>query len=125
MALVLATGFLCSYRSGLNSQHFGKSTTYRNCLYAITDAMSGYLGIEVISQSAGETRRPAKNIPRAVFLISAATVAASLSFSTLAVGVRSVQDFLNNPTSINDPVAFIALALPNGWILASLASLLG
>src|SRR5438034_670963 len=92
---------------------------------AITAAMSSYLGIEVISQSAGETRRPAKNIPRAVFLISAATVAATLSFSTLAVGVRSVQDFLNDPTSINDPVAFIALALPNGWILASLASLLG
>src|SRR5207247_2846781 len=40
-------------------------------------------------------------------------------------GVRIVQDFLDNPTSINDPVAFIALALPNGWILASLASLLG
>jgi APA family basic amino acid/polyamine antiporter len=87
--------------------------------------MSSYLGIEVISQTAGETRRPAKNIPRAVFLISAAVVVATLSFSTLALGVRSYQDFVNNPTSINDPVAFLALALPNGWILAGLAAILG
>jgi len=125
MATILGTGYLFSFRPGLNTIQFGTSPTYTNFLYAITIAMSSYLGIEVISQSAGETRRPAKNIPRAVFLISAATVAATLSFSTLAVGVRSVQDFLNDPTSINDPVAFIALALPNGWILASLASLLG
>src|SRR5216117_778950 len=125
MATILGTGYLFSFRPGLNTIQFGTSPTYTNFLYAITIAMSSYLGIEVISQSAGETRRPAKNIPRAVFLISAATVAAALSFSTLAVGVRSVQDFLDNPTSINDPVAFIALALPNGWILASLASLLG
>jgi APA family basic amino acid/polyamine antiporter len=32
---------------------------------------------------------------------------------------------VNNPTSINDPVAFLALALPNGWILAGLAAILG
>ncbi len=122
MATVLVTGYLFSFRPGLNPIHFGTSPTYPNFLYAVTIAMSSYLGIEVISQSAGETRRPAKNIPRAVFLISSATVAASLSFSTLAVGVRNVQDF---QSSINDPVAFIALALPNGWILAGLASFLG
>lgn len=124
-ATVLITGFLFSYRPGLNAIHFGTSPTYPNFLYAITIAMSSYLGIEVISQTAGETRRPAKNIPRAVFLISAAVVAATFSFSTLALGVRSVQDFVSNPTSINDPVSFIALALPNGWILAGLAAILG
>ncbi len=125
MAIVLLTGYLFSYRPGLNSIHFGTSPTYPNFLYAITIAMSSYLGIEVISQTAGETKRPAKNIPRAVFLISAAVVVATLSFSTLALGVRNYQDFVNNPTSIYDPVAFIALAFPNGWILAGLAALLG
>lgn len=124
-AIVLATGYLFAFRPGLNTIHFGTSPTYPNFLYAMTIAMSSYLGIEVISQSAGETRRPAKNIPRAVFLVSAAVVVATISFSTLAVGARNYQDFLNYPPSINDPVAFIALAFPNGWILASLASLLG
>lgn len=122
---ILVTGYLFSYRPGLNTIHFGTSPTVPNFLYAITIAMSSYLGIEVISQTAGETRRPAKNIPRAVFLISVAVVVATLSFSTLALGVRSYQDFVNNPTSINDPVAFLALALPNGWILAGLAAILG
>jgi basic amino acid/polyamine antiporter, APA family len=125
MATVLVAGYLFSYRPGLNSIHFGTSPTYPNFLYAITIAMSSYLGIEVISQTAGETKRPAKNIPRAVFLISAAVVVATLSFSTLALGVRNYQDFVSNPTSIYDPVAFIALALPNGWILAGLAAILG
>src|SRR5690348_1819394 len=125
VALVLVTGYLFSFKPGLNTIHFGTSPTYPNFLYAITIAMSSYLGIEVISQSAGETRRPAKNIPRAVFLISAATVIATLAVSTLAVGVRNVQDFVSNPTSVNDPVAFVALALPNGQILAALASFLG
>ena len=125
VATILVTGYLFSYRPGLNTIHFGTSPTVPNFLYAITIAMSSYLGIEVISQTAGETRRPAKNIPRAVFLISAAVVVATLSFSTLALGVRSYQDFVNNPTSINDPVAFLALALPNGWILAGLAAILG
>lgn len=125
MAVVIVTGYLFSFKPGLNTAHLGTSPTYPNFLYAITIAMSSYLGIEVISQSAGETRRPAKNIPRAVFLISAATVIATLAVSTLAVGVRNVQDFVNNPTSINDPVAFLALALPNGQVLAGLASFLG
>ena len=124
-ATVLLTGYIFSFRPGLNPIRFGTSPTYPNFLYAITIAMSSYLGIEVISQSAEETRRPAKNVPRAILLISVVTVTATFSFSALAVGVRSVQDFLNNPYSINDPVAFIAQALPNGWILASLASLLG
>ena len=124
-ATVLLTGYIFSFRPGINPIHFGTSPTYPNFLYAITIAMSSYLGIEVISQSAEETRRPAKNVPRAILLISVVTVTATFSFSALAVGVRSVQDFLNSPYSINDPVAFIAQALPNGWILASLASLLG
>lgn len=124
-ALIVIVGYLFSYRPELNPIHFGTAPTYPGFLYAITIAMSSYLGIEVISQSAGETRRPAKNIPRAVFLISGATVTATLAFSTLALGVRHYQDFIANPTSINDPVAFIALKLPNGWALAGLAALLG
>ena len=124
-ATVLITGYLFSFKPAFTSIHFGTSPTYPNFLYAITIAMSSYLGIEVISQSAGETRRPAKNIPRAVFLISAATVTATLAFSTLAVGIRNPQDFCLTCSNINDPVAYIALALPNGQILASLASFLG
>src|SRR5260370_9647953 len=101
VAAILVTGYLFSYRPGLNTLHFGTSPTYPNFLYAITIPMSGYLGIEVISQTAGETRRPAKNIPRAAFLISASVGASTLSFSTLTLGATNYQNFLSHPTSTN------------------------
>ncbi len=126
MALVLITGYAFSFKPGLNTFHFGTSPTYPNFLYAITIAMSSYLGIEVISQSAGETRRPAKNIPRAVFLISTATVLAAIAVSTLAVGGRSVADFsFQNSQSVNSPLSFLVQAFPNGQILAGLVSFMG
>jgi APA family basic amino acid/polyamine antiporter len=125
VALVLIIGFVFSYRPGLNSIHIGNTSTYPSFLYAVTIAMSSYLGIEVISQSAGETRHPAKNIPRAIFLISAAVVASTLAFSTLALGVVPYSAFLEDPTSIDDPVSFIARRLPNGWILGGLMAVSG
>jgi len=124
-AIVLIVGFVFSYRYGLNPIHFGTEPTYPHFLYAVTIAMSSYLGIEVISQSAGETRHAAKNVPRAIFLISGATVAAAISFSILALGVVPYSEFLRNPSSISDPVSFIASRLPYGWFFGSLAALLG
>jgi basic amino acid/polyamine antiporter, APA family len=124
--IVLTVGFAFSYHAGVNSSpHFGTAPTYPNFLYAVTIAMSSYLGIEVVSQSAGETKHAAKNIPRAVFLISGAVVAATLAYSTLALGVVPYQAFQNNPSAINDPVPFIVQRLPDGWIFGGLTALLG
>jgi APA family basic amino acid/polyamine antiporter len=125
VAAVLISGFLFAYKPSLNVVHFGVSPTYPSFLYAITIAMSSYLGIEVIAQSAGETKTAGKNVPRAVFLISGATVTATLAFSTLAIGVVPYSSFISDPTSINDPVSFIASRLPNGWAFGSLTALLG
>lgn len=126
VAVILVVGFLFSYHAGVNPPpHFGTTPTYPNFLYAVTIAMSSYLGIEVVSQSAGETKKPGKNIPRAIFLISIAVVAATLSFSTLALGIVPVKDFLSNPQAINYPLSFIASKLPYGWILGGLTALLG
>jgi len=123
--IILIVGFVFSYTPGLNPIHFGTEPTVPSFLYAITIAMSSYLGIEVISQSAGETKHASKNIPRAVFLISAATVTSALAFSTLAMGVVPYQDFVKDPTSVYDPVSFIALRLPHGAILAGMAAVMG
>lgn len=126
LASVLAIGFVLSYHPALNAApHFGSTPTYPNFLYAVTIAMSSYLGIEVVSQSSGETKNAGKNIPRAIFLISVAVVAATLAYSTLALGVVPYQAFQNNPTAIDYPVSFIASRLPFGWILGGLAAILG
>jgi len=126
VAIVLAIGFLFAYHPSLNPPaSIGSAPSYPNFLYAVTIAMSSYLGIEVVSQSAGETKNAGKNIPRAVFLISIAVVAATLAFSTLALGVVPYQAMINNPTAINYPVSFIASMLPFGWILGGLTAILG
>lgn len=125
-AIVLSVGFVFSYHPGLNaSPQFGSSPTYPNFLYAVTIAMSSYLGIEVVSQSSGETKNAGKNIPRAIFLISCAVIAATLAYSTLALGIVPYQEIQNNPTAINYPVSFIASRLPFGWALGGLTALLG
>src|SRR5487761_1300 len=124
--IVLTVGFVFSYHVGINSSpQFGSAPTYPNFLYAITIAMSSYLGIEVVSQSAGETKHAAKNIPRAVFLISGAVVASTLAYSTLALGLEPYQAFQNNPSAITDPVSFIVSKLPYGWAFGGLTALLG
>ncbi|MDA4123986.1 MAG: APC family permease [Thaumarchaeota archaeon] len=125
-AVVLAIGFVLSYHPALNAPPvLGSTPTYPNLLYAVTIAMSSYLGIEVVSQSSGETKHAGKNIPRAIFLISIAVVAATLAYSTLALGVVPYQAFQNNPAAINYPVSFIASRLPFGWVLGGLTAILG
>lgn len=125
-AIVITIGFAFSYHPGLNPPpHIGISPTFPNFLYAVTIAMSSYLGIEVVSQSAGETKNPGKNIPRAVFLISCAVVAATIAYSTLALGVVPFQSFASNPAAINYPVSFIASHLAFGWVLGGLTAILG
>ncbi len=126
VALVVVVGFAFSYHPALNPvPHIGSAPTYPNFLYAVTIAMSSYLGIEVVSQSAGETKTPGKNIPRAVLLISVAVVASTIAISSLALGVIPVQDFVSNPAAIDYPVSFIASHLAYGWALGGLSAILG
>lgn len=123
---VLSVGFLFSYHPFTNPPaSFGSSPTFPNFLYAVTIAMSSYLGIEVVSQSAGETKHVAKNIPRAIFLISGAVVSATLAYSTLALGIVPFRAFQNDPAAINHPIPFIASHLPYGWAFGSLTGFLG
>lgn len=126
IAVVLAIGFLFSYHPALNpAPHIGASPTVPNFLYAVTIAMSSYLGIEVVSQSAGETKKAGTNIPRAVFLISGAVVITTIAVSLLALGVVPLQVLQNTPSAISYPVSFIASMLPGGWMLGGLTAVLG
>jgi len=125
-AIVLTIGFLFAYHPAMNlPAHIGSVPSYPNFLYAVTIAMSSYLGIEVVSQSAGETKNAGKNIPRAVLLISITVVAATFAYSTLALGVVPYQAMATNPTAISYPVSFIASMLPFGWVLGGLTAVLG
>lgn len=126
IAVVLVIGFLFSYHPSINpAPHIGTAPTVPDFLYAVTIAMSSYLGIEVVSQSAGETKKAGTNIPRAVLLISAAVVISTLAVSALALGVVPLQALQNTPSAISYPVSFIASMLPFGWVLGGLTAVLG
>jgi APA family basic amino acid/polyamine antiporter len=84
--------------------------------------MASYLGIEVISQTAGETKVPGKNIPRAVILISFVAIFFAIALSTLAVGLISWQEL---SASFKDPIVALAKHLPFGSILAYFFAFMG
>ncbi len=124
--VILVVGFGFSFHPIINPPpHFGTAPRPSDFLYAVTIAMSSYLGIEVVSQSAGETKHAAKNIPRAVFLISGVVVVTTLAYSTLALGLVPYQSFQNNPSVINHPLAYVVSKLPSGWFFGGLTALLG
>lgn len=84
-------------------------------LYGTSIAMASFLGIEVISQTAEETKLAGVTIPRAVFLVSIAVVGISVAFSTLAVSVMPVEEIAS---SFKDPAVAVAARLRFGDILA-------
>lgn len=91
-------------------------------LYGTSIAMASFLGIEVISQTAEETKLAGVTIPRAVFLVSLAVVAISVTFSTLAVSVMTVQELAS---SFKDPAVVVAARLRFGEVLAIWVAVMG
>jgi APA family basic amino acid/polyamine antiporter len=91
-------------------------------LYGTSIAMASFLGIEVIAQTAEETRLAGVTIPRAVFLVSIAVVTISVTFSALAVSVMPVQELA---VSFKDPAVAVVERLHFGGILALWVAVMG
>jgi len=84
-----------SYVSGL-----GLNT--QNLLYAITLAMSSFIGIESIAQAAEETKRPDKTIPRATKMSVVSVLVFAVGLSVLSMGILPwdvLAAHLENPIS--------------------------
>ncbi|MFW9907020.1 MAG: amino acid permease [Candidatus Thorarchaeota archaeon] len=61
----------------------------QNFLYAVTLAMSSFIGIESIAQAAEETKRPDKTIPRATKMSIIAVIVFAVGLSALSLGMIS------------------------------------
>ncbi|MEM2142034.1 MAG: APC family permease [Candidatus Thorarchaeota archaeon] len=59
----------------------------QNFLYAVTLAMSSFIGIESIAQAAEETKRPGRTIPRATKLSVLAVLVFAVGLSTISLGI--------------------------------------
>ncbi|GBC69772.1 putative amino acid permease YhdG [archaeon HR01] len=117
-AAILAAGYILKFRpelfisqiTKLGGDIFHSDVSYlpwlniqtNNFLYAITLAMSSFIGIESIAQAAEETRRPQKAIPKSAKATVATVTASALLFTILATGSldwRIIASSLQNPVS--------------------------
>lgn len=65
----------------------GLSLNTQNLLYAITLAMSSFIGIESIAQAAEETKRPDRTIPRATKMSVISVLVFAVGLSVLSMGI--------------------------------------
>lgn len=93
-----------------------------NFIYAVTLAMSSFIGIESIAQAAEETRNPWKYIPKSFKYSIVAVVFFTISFSILGLGVLGWRGLSN---SIYNPIAAITAKVPVvGPYMASVVALI-
>lgn len=86
-------------------------------------AMVAYIGIEAISQLAGEARHPNRTIPRA--MISTMVTLFVLYFGVSAVALTALSPQELTTMYLEDPIAGIAASMPYGNLLAPWVGLLG
>ncbi len=122
LSVIMALGYLTSFKPFFEQIKIGVNPTLESFIYGSTVAMASYLGIEVISQTAEETKRAGRTIPLAVKLVSAIVIGFALAFSTLAVGVVGWEKLA---ASYKDPAAVVAENLPFGNILSVWVSIIG
>ncbi|ABL78594.1 APC family permease [Thermofilum pendens] len=122
LSVIMGIGYLTSFKPFFDKVNLGVNPDWQSFMYGSTLAMASYLGIEVISQTAEETRRAGATIPRAVKLVSVVVIFFALLFSTLAVGTVGWEVLA---ASQKDPAAVVAEHLPYGSVLALWVSVIG
>jgi APA family basic amino acid/polyamine antiporter len=87
-------------------------------------AMVAYIGIESISQLAGEARHPGRTVPRAMLLTMVTLFILYFGISTIALTALTPQELTTH--YLEDPIAGIAASMPFGrQYLAPWVGLLG
>ena len=122
LSIIMVVGYLTRFKPFFSQISIGVNPTWDGFLYGSTVAMASYLGIEVVSQAAGETKRAGSTIPRAVKLVSLIVISFAFLFSTLAVGVVGWEVLA---ASEKDPAAVVAESLPYGEVFALWISIIG
>ena len=100
------------------------SPTWPSFMKGIAMAMVAYIGIESISQLAGEARHPNRTVPRAMLSTMVTLFVLYFGIATIALTALSPQELTTG--YLEDPVAGIAAAMPFGrQYLAPWVGLLG
>ncbi len=100
------------------------SPTWEQFFKGVGMAMVAYIGIESISQLAGEARHPHRTIPRAMMTTMVTLLVLYFGISMIALTALSPQELTT--AYLEDPIAGIALSIPFGReYLAPWVGLLG
>jgi len=81
----------------------------QNFLYAVTLAMSSFIGIESIAQAAEETKKPHRTIPRATKMSIVAVLVFAVGLSAISIGIMPWTLLAGNTEA---PVSALAQAIP-------------
>jgi len=86
------------------------STDYgdQNFLYAVTLAMSSFIGIESIAQAAEETKRPDRTIPRAAKMSIVSVLLFAVGLSAISLGMIS---WATLGANLEDPVSALVQSI--------------
>ena len=86
------------------------STNYsdQNFLYAVTLAMSSFIGIESIAQAAEETKRPDRTIPRATKMSIVSVLLFAVGLSAISLGMIS---WTTLGASLEDPISALVQSI--------------
>ncbi|MBN2228662.1 MAG: amino acid permease [Candidatus Thorarchaeota archaeon] len=87
---------------------WGGNPSSQNFLYAVTLAMSSFIGIESIAQAAEETKRPDRTIPRATKLSVIAVLVFAVGLAFISLGIIT-WEFLG--ASLDAPISALASSI--------------
>jgi APA family basic amino acid/polyamine antiporter len=102
----------------IHNVHWGVAPTASQLLFGISISMVAYTGIETVANLGSETRKPARDIPRTVFLVFATVIILYSFLSMTALSAYPVHQADNQWVTdltqkfLADPIMGIAYAMP-------------
>ncbi len=120
---IITLGFVFAWDPNLLvKQWTTQAPSFERFLYAASLAIISYVGLESVSQSAQETKRPATVIPRTSIALIFTVLMFALAFPTVSLGILPWQEIAARE---GDPVARLASSLPFvGFMAGPIAAIL-
>ena len=116
---VLGVVFIISFPQLIHNIHWGAAPTTTQLLFGISISMVAYTGIETVANLGSETRKPGRNIPRAVILVFFTVIALYTLLSMTALSAYPVHqgadgNWITDLTQehLEDPIMGITYAMP-------------
>jgi APA family basic amino acid/polyamine antiporter len=116
---ILGVILLVSLPQLIHNIHWGAAPTLNQLLFGISISMVAYTGIETVSNLGAETRKPGRNIPRAVLLVFFTVLVLYALLSMTALSAYPVHQDINGQwitdltqKYLQDPILGITRALP-------------